>query len=310
MRLPRRQPFEVLSISALDIFASSLGVFILMAILMFPYYLKQPAQEAEAAAAAAARAAAEARESGAATALEAASQVSSAAAARLAALEARRAELEAALAELPATRPDARTGRQVSPLSIQDLDLVFVLDTTQSMGRVLDDLRAEMIGLIKVLGRLATSLRVGIVAFKDRGDAYLTRSKPLSPLGAADGPALLTFLETIDAEGGGDLPEPVDQALEVAIGFAWRPDAEGRIIVIGDAPARDRARTLTLAQGFRRSAGDPSLPRRVAAIYTGGEPDTRAFFERIAAMGGGDFSVHRGQIMESVLLAVLGGDRL
>ena len=33
---------EVLSISALDLFASALGVFILVAILLFPFYLKQP----------------------------------------------------------------------------------------------------------------------------------------------------------------------------------------------------------------------------------------------------------------------------
>ncbi|MGF1641985.1 MAG: hypothetical protein ACFCUO_13650, partial [Rhodospirillales bacterium] len=41
MLVRRRQALEVLSISALDIFASSLGVFILISILMFPYYLNQ-----------------------------------------------------------------------------------------------------------------------------------------------------------------------------------------------------------------------------------------------------------------------------
>src|SRR5919106_4596520 len=43
----RRQGLETLSISALDIFANSLGVFILMAAIFFPYYLKQPSIEAE-----------------------------------------------------------------------------------------------------------------------------------------------------------------------------------------------------------------------------------------------------------------------
>ena len=42
---PRRH-MQVLSISALDLFASALGVFVLIAILLFPYYLKQPAQQA------------------------------------------------------------------------------------------------------------------------------------------------------------------------------------------------------------------------------------------------------------------------
>ena len=34
-----RRTFGELSVSALDLFASALGVFILIAILMFPYYL-------------------------------------------------------------------------------------------------------------------------------------------------------------------------------------------------------------------------------------------------------------------------------
>ena len=43
----RRQALETLTISALDLFASSLGVFVLMAILLFPFYLREPSVEAE-----------------------------------------------------------------------------------------------------------------------------------------------------------------------------------------------------------------------------------------------------------------------
>ena len=38
---------EMFSISALDLFASALGTFILLAILLFPFYLRQPSLEAE-----------------------------------------------------------------------------------------------------------------------------------------------------------------------------------------------------------------------------------------------------------------------
>ena len=47
MLVRRRHGLESLSISALDIFANSLGVFVLMAAIFFPYYLKQPSLEAE-----------------------------------------------------------------------------------------------------------------------------------------------------------------------------------------------------------------------------------------------------------------------
>ena len=46
MRIRRQQPLEMLTISALDIFASALGVFMLVSILIFPNYLKQPSIEA------------------------------------------------------------------------------------------------------------------------------------------------------------------------------------------------------------------------------------------------------------------------
>ena len=38
---------DVLSISALDLFASALGVFVLVAIILFPFYLKRPSLEAD-----------------------------------------------------------------------------------------------------------------------------------------------------------------------------------------------------------------------------------------------------------------------
>ena len=40
-----RQPLDALSISALDLFASALGAFMLLAVSFFPYYLRAPALE-------------------------------------------------------------------------------------------------------------------------------------------------------------------------------------------------------------------------------------------------------------------------
>src|SRR5690606_11779160 len=46
MRSPNRN-VEVFSISALDLFASALGAFIIVAIILFPYYLKSQEVRAE-----------------------------------------------------------------------------------------------------------------------------------------------------------------------------------------------------------------------------------------------------------------------
>ena len=59
MRRPNRH-IEIFSISALDLFASALGAFILVSIILFPYYLKDQNVAQDLAAATKARAAAEA----------------------------------------------------------------------------------------------------------------------------------------------------------------------------------------------------------------------------------------------------------
>jgi hypothetical protein len=317
----RRQALEVLSISALDIFASALGVFILIAILMFPYYLKQPSIAVEQAGAiaelsAAGRAAVEAEQALA----DAHDRKLSSEAAREDALDRLRQAQAAAAnsahdlaqAEAKATSAAPRierksTGEQKVSLAISDLDLVFVMDTTGSMRDELRDLQANLVGVIRILSRLAASLRVGFVAYKDHGDAYVTR---VFPLGSMDGPAsrqIIDFVQGIKAEGGGDIPEPIDEALAAAMALQWRNNAQGRIIVIGDATvhAANRTRTLELAERFRRSSPDSKWPRSVSTIFTGKGSGARAFFRSLAEAGGGDFSIHQGQMIESVLLSVL-----
>ncbi len=303
---------EFLSISALDLFASALGVFVLMAILLFPYYLRQPSLETELEGAQAELAASgsslqEAEHIARTQALHQAQASAALARAR----EQLRAAEQLDQQDETATSEDERqaAARRTTPLAINDLDLVFVMDTTGSMRHELADVQANLLGVIRVLHRLAPSLRVGFVAFKDRGAAYLTRSFPLSPMTDPNVAKVVRFVGQMSAEGGGDDPEPVDEALAVATAMPWRDDAQGQIIVIGDAPTRPSGRqhTFQLAERFRSSAPGRDLPRTVSAIYAGPPAGARLFFEQIAKAGGGDFSAYQGQIIEDVLLSVLRG---
>jgi F0F1-type ATP synthase membrane subunit b/b' len=314
MLIPRRRTMEMFSISALDLFASALGTFILLAILLFPFYLRQPSLEAELQGAQAELAASgeslrEAERTAETTALRKAQATAALAEAR-ARLQEAQAAAAAAAADLEQTasavEQQPAADRQ-NALSINDLDLVFVMDTTGSMRNELADVQANLLGVIRVLARLAPSLRVGFVAFKDRGEAYLTLTYPLSPMTRENVAQVVEFVGRMSAEGGGDDPEPVDEALRVATAMPWRADAQGRILVVGDAPARPsgRGRALELAEQFRRSSADPLRPRTVSAIFTGETAGARLFYEQIAQAGGGDFSAYQGQIIENVLLSVL-----
>jgi hypothetical protein len=320
MLLKPPRNLNVLSISALDLFASALGVFVLIAVILFPYYLKQPAQEADVDGARAELAAlGEAYEQARLMAAQAAekralqedrleraqatlrqAEASAAEAGTRRELAERRASAAAEMKASQQSRPDAN-------FAMADLDLVFVMDATGSMDDEIADVQANLLGLVRVLERLAPTLNVGFVAFKDQGDDYLARTFPLAPMRGANLARIQGFVEQLVASGGGDYPEPVARALALGVEMAWRPDAEGRIVVIGDAPSHepDWARAFETAAGFARPAAGETGSRQISAIFTGSRGGGRDFFERLAEAGRGDFVQHRGQIIESVLLSVL-----
>ncbi len=315
----RRQSFEVLSISSLDLFASALGVFILVAVLMFPYYLRQPSIETQLDGAreelsAAGLASTRARQSAeqATKTREAATTSLARARARLREAEGAAAQAEQDMSQMTAAVAAARKnfadlGLKLANLAITNLDLVFVMDTTGSMGNELRDIQISLQGIVRVLHRLAPTLNVGFVAYKDRRDAYVTKVFPLTPMNDESLGRILRFVQDLSAAGGGDYPEPVDQALQAAVQMPWRSEALGKIVVIGDAPvhAAQLSRTFEMAERFRHGGPDDALPRSVSSIFSGQAAQARRFFERLARAGGGAFAAHRGQMIESVLLSVL-----
>lgn len=324
MRTRPTRTLEVLSISALDLFASALGVFMLVAVLLFPFFLKAPSVEAALQGARDEAATAQSALSEAQRQAVDAEQKRAEAQARLdrarselAAAEAERAAAEQALqtaraaapppAPVPAPPAPSPRPRREAGISIGDLDLVFVMDTTGSMRQEINDVQRSLLSIIRVFQRLTPSLRIGFVAFKDRGDAYLTQAVPLMSMDKANMARMQSFVKQLYAKGGGDRPEPVEVALRAALNMAWRGNAKGRIVVIGDAPARARdwSQTFADAGGFHGSSPSGRNDRRVSAIFTGRNREGRDFFQRLAAAGGGDFVTHRGQMLESILLSVL-----
>jgi Mg-chelatase subunit ChlD len=307
MRSGVRSSFEFLSMSTLDLFASILGTFVLITFVLLPYYLRQPFLEQDIAQAQAETSALAAemrlyREK-----LTATRTARSEAEDALAAAQHRLASAKALAAAQPSQTDEKKPAPSPlpTPFAIRDLDLVFVIDTTGSMRHELADMQANLIGVINILNRLSSSLRIGIVAYKDRGEIYVTRDFPLQPMEGAQVRQIQDFVRGLEASGGGDDPEPVELALKVAIDMPWRADAQGRIIVIGDALSRDRQTTLDLARQFKNRTQQAELPRVVSTIYAGDEPASARFFEQIATAGGGEYSVNQGQIIESVLLSII-----
>ena len=131
------------------------------------------------------------------------------------------------------------------------MDLAIVVDTTGSMGDEMAFLRAELDAIVARLQRNAgnVSLRIGVVVFRDDGDDYVVRTAPLTDrMDEVRG-----FIADQAAEGGGDAPEALDQAVAASTRLQWRPEAAKAVLLVTDAPPHgDRIeRTLALTQGLR-----------------------------------------------------------
>jgi len=114
------------------------------------------------------------------------------------------------------------------------IDLAFVLDTTGSMSEEIDAVKSTIRAVADKLSSDQTSVRIGLVEYKDRGDENVTRTFPFSS-------NLVEFSTSVDglvASGGGDTPEDMHSGLNAALDkLEWRKDAVARlVVVIADAP--------------------------------------------------------------------------
>jgi len=117
------------------------------------------------------------------------------------------------------------------------LDLMFMIDTTGSMGDELEYLKAELHDVIQKVGKNYGSnltLRLSCNFYRDEEDEYLVRSFPFS----TDVEEVLSSLKKQTASGGGDRPEAVHSALENGINeHVWSEKARSRIMfLVLDAP--------------------------------------------------------------------------
>jgi uncharacterized protein YegL len=187
------------------------------------------------------------------------------------------------------------------------LDLVFMIDATGSMGDEIDKLKASMRAMAEQIARLPghPDTCYGLVAYRDRGDAFLTRSHDFTnDLGAFQG-----LLGRVQAQGGGDTPEALNEALhEVVHGLSWRTDAARLVVLVADAPPHldyggpqyDTDMQAALAKGIKlfavgASGLDPvgEYVFRQVAQYTAGRFVFLTYKDAADAAGGpGTQTVH------------------
>jgi uncharacterized protein YegL len=168
------------------------------------------------------------------------------------------------------------------------VEVAFVLDTTGSMAGLIE-------GAKRKIWSIATSIldqnpdaeiRMGLVAYRDIGDDYVTRTYDLT----TDIQDLYGNLLQVKAQGGGDWPESVNEALDVAINkLQWSKGDDARRIVflVGDAPPHMDYAQDTKYETTMKVAQQKDII--VNAVLAGGARDTERVWRDVAQRGDGRF---------------------
>lgn len=181
------------------------------------------------------------------------------------------------------------------------IEIVFVLDTTSSMEGLLSAAKEKIWSIASTMASAqpAPEIKIGLVAFRDRGDQYITQVADLN----SDLDYIYTNLMRYRAEGGGDMPESVNQALYDAVHhISWSSDSDTYkvIFLVGDAPPHMDYPNEMKFPDIIRSAQQKNII--INTIQCGQQQATRPYWQQIAQLGKGDF-LHVNQQGNAIAIA-------
>lgn len=123
----------------------------------------------------------------------------------------------------------------------ENCDIVFAIDATGSMKDDIDEVKKNLVPLLKDEFKNAKNVRFGLLFYRDYGDTFSYKNLPVKFFDFTDDENLfiknLNSIKIIGIEGG-DIPEAVYEAIYACSEFySWGENNDRHIILIGDAPA-------------------------------------------------------------------------
>lgn len=166
------------------------------------------------------------------------------------------------------------------------LDLVFVIDTTSSMADDIAAVRRDALSIIDRVAAGGADWRIALVTYRDH---------PRSPYGEpGDYPSrvdldftsspdeIIDAINLIRVDGGADTPESVFSGLVTAIELSWRLDARKTIILMGDAPPHDPEPVTEYTMSSVLRAAFLTDPHSIYPILIESNQVTREAFQTLA----------------------------
>jgi Mg-chelatase subunit ChlD len=145
--------------------------------------------------------------------------------------------LSLAIVLTPAFAEDKKEAKKAAKKQRPGIEVCFVLDTTGSMGGLIAGAKEKIWSMANemISAKPTPEIRIGLIGYRDKTDAYITKVYPLSN----DIDDIYAKLMAFKAQGGGDTPESVNQALNEAVTkMEWSKsrDVLKVIFLVGDAP--------------------------------------------------------------------------
>ncbi|MAE95002.1 MAG: hypothetical protein CL910_10110 [Deltaproteobacteria bacterium] len=181
------------------------------------------------------------------------------------------------------------TPTPVVPIGEAKIEVAFVLDTTGSMSGLIEGAKQKIWSIANQMAssQQKASLRVALIGYRDRGDAYVTRRFDLTE----DIDSIYGHLRAFGAGGGGDTPESVNQALREAVNdLSWSEDEDVYKVVflVGDAPPHLDYPQDVQYQATARLAKQKDIV--LNTIQCGSHPGTTPIWREIAGIGLGQYA--------------------
>lgn len=131
------------------------------------------------------------------------------------------------------------------------VDIAFVLDSTGSMSEEIASVKETIRAVAKQLDTGNVNVRIAMVDFKDRSDEYVTKVRRFT----TDLNSFARSVDGVQASGGGDTPESVNEGLRVALSqLDWSDQSVGRFaFLVGDAPPHLDYQDTSYAKSMRRA---------------------------------------------------------
>jgi len=189
----------------------------------------------------------------------------------------------------PAPEPDLAQPHSAPRHEPAHIEVAFVLDTTGSMSGLIEGAKRKIWSIANQLvsAQQETDVRFALIGYRDRGDTYVTTIYDLT----SDIDAVYARLMQFQAEGGGDGPESVNQALHEAVtrlDWSTSKDVYRVVFLVGDAPPHLDYQDDVRYDRTVRLARQRDIT--INAVQCGAWDETAQIWREIASLGMGTYA--------------------